>query len=136
MAAVTETVPVSAPMVSVTGTGFTVPVKLAFVATAVKAYRFVPVGLIPTVKSTPLITPWKENEPAPVKERDGMVAVKVPTWRVTGSAGGLIPLLALPNVKFDESSNKIGVWRVAELDQELGAEDGEGYGRDEPDGRR
>jgi hypothetical protein len=41
MAAVTETVPVSAPMVSVTGTGFTVPVKLAFVATAVMAYRFV-----------------------------------------------------------------------------------------------
>jgi hypothetical protein len=41
-----------------------------------------------------------------------MVVVKVPTWRVTGSAGGLIPLLALPNVKFDESSNKsvFGVW--------------------------
>lgn len=79
--------PVSAPMVSVTGTGFPVPVKLAFVATAVKAYRFVPVGLIPTVKSTPLITPWKENEPAPVKERDGMVVVKVPTWRSPARRG-------------------------------------------------
>ena len=75
MAAVTETVPVSAPMVSVTGTGFTVPVKLAFVATAVKVYRFVPVGLIPTVKLTPLITRWKEKEPAPVRERDGFKGV-------------------------------------------------------------
>jgi len=33
-----------------------------------------------------------------------MVMVKVPIWRVTASVTGLIPLLVLPKVKFDESA--------------------------------
>ncbi|MGH7746197.1 MAG: hypothetical protein ACREQ5_15745 [Candidatus Dormibacteria bacterium] len=43
--------PLSSPMVSVTGTGFTVPVKLAFRAAAANAYRFAPMGVFSTSKA-------------------------------------------------------------------------------------
>jgi len=107
MTAVTEVVPLLLPMVSVTGTGFTVPVKLAFCPAAWNENRLVPVGPIAACKGTPLIVPVKKNGPkaldvtVPVKEPGGIVTAKVPIWRVTGSAGGLIPLLALPKVKLD-----------------------------------
>src|SRR5580658_9023131 len=45
--------PPSSPMESVTGTGFTVPVRLAFRVPARNAYRLVPSGAITTSKATP-----------------------------------------------------------------------------------
>jgi hypothetical protein len=50
---------------------------------------------------TPPITPSNVNgpNPVPVKEPGGIVTAKVPIWRVTGSAAGLIPFLALPKVR-------------------------------------
>jgi hypothetical protein len=54
-----------------------------------------------------LIAPVKKNGPkaldvtVPVKEPGGMVKAKVPTWKVTGWAKGLIPLLVLPKVKLE-----------------------------------
>jgi hypothetical protein len=107
MVAVTEAVPLLLPMVSVTGTGFTVPVKLAFCAAASNTNRLVPVGPIAARKGTPWFVPVNKNGPkalpvvVPVKEPAGMVVEKVPIWRVTASAGGLIPLLVLPKVKLD-----------------------------------
>src|ERR1700720_999280 len=66
---------------------------------------------------TPPIFPWKLKDPSSCscsspssclclrKEPGGIVTVKVPTDSVTGSAGGLIPLLAvLLKVKLDSSS--------------------------------
>jgi len=103
MAALIEIMPLSSPMVSITGTGFVVPVKLARCAAATNAYRSVPVGRISTYTLTPPITPTKVNNP-PVflKEPGGMVVVKVPTESVTASVTGLIPLLAvLLKVKLD-----------------------------------
>ena len=50
MRALTEVVPQLSPMVSITGTGFTVPVKLASRAFATNEFHSVPVCLI----STPL----------------------------------------------------------------------------------
>ena len=73
-------------MIRVTYTGFLVQVKLAPVAPALKKYRKVTCCLICTFRLTPLMTPVKVKDPSPsfVKEPDGMVVVKVPTWRVTG----------------------------------------------------
>jgi hypothetical protein len=53
MTAVTEVVPLSSPMVNVTGTGFTVPVKLAICAAAPNAYLFVPVAPVRAIMGTP-----------------------------------------------------------------------------------
>jgi len=64
MWAVTEVVPVSPPMVSVTCTGFLVPVKSAPFAFAWKAYRSVSVGLITAFSRTPSMTPWKVKDPS------------------------------------------------------------------------
>jgi hypothetical protein len=100
---VTEVVPLSSPMISVTGTGFLVPFKLASNAAASSAYRLVPVGSITTPKATPWIWPKKVNDPNPfpLKEPGGMVTVKVPTCRITFWVNGWMPLLALPKVKFE-----------------------------------
>jgi hypothetical protein len=74
--------------------------------------RLVPVGPIAACMATPLIAPVKLNGPkalavlVPVKEPAGMVVEKVPIWRVTASAGGLIPLLVLPKVKLDRISKE------------------------------
>ena len=65
MAAVTDAVPLLLPMVSVTGTGFTVPVRLAFRVPARNAYRLVPSGAITTSKATPLIVPDEIERPKP-----------------------------------------------------------------------
>jgi hypothetical protein len=56
---VTEVVPQSSPMVGVTGTGFTVPVKLASCVAPTNVYRKPPVGVISASSLTPPITPWK-----------------------------------------------------------------------------
>jgi Adenylosuccinate synthetase len=110
MSALTETVPPLLPMVSVTGTGFTVPIKLGCRASAFKLYRLVPVGSIRTCKFTPSTTPPNVNGPNPVpaNEPAGMVVANVPIWKVTGSATGLIPLLLCPSVYTDRSSKAPG----------------------------
>ena len=93
--ALTEVVPLSSPMVSITGTGFLVPAKLASRASAPNAYRSVPVRLISASSLTPLMTPSKLKNPGSfsslrfLKEPGGTVVVKVPTWSVTGSVTGL-----------------------------------------------
>ena len=84
MVAVTEAMPLLLPMVRVTGTGFTVPVRLAFCAPAWNENRLAPVGAIVACKDTPLIVPANVNGPndvlvVPVKEPGGMVKAKVPT---------------------------------------------------------
>jgi len=100
MSALTEAVPLSSPMVSVTGTGLVVPVKLACRAFASNAYRSVPVGLISAFKFTPLITPSKVNNPPFfLKEPGGRVVVKGPTWRATAWVTGLILSAVLLKVK-------------------------------------
>jgi hypothetical protein len=70
MSAWTDAVPQSSPMVKVTGTGFTVPVKLASCAAATNAYRKLPVGAISTSSLTPPITPWKTNIPCPISLKE------------------------------------------------------------------
>jgi hypothetical protein len=107
MVAVNEAVPLLTPIETLAVTGFTVPVRLAFCAPAWNENRLVPVGAIAACKDTPLIVPVKKNGPkaldviVPVKEPGGMVTAKVPIWKVTGWAKGLIPLLVLPKVKLD-----------------------------------
>src|ERR1700726_4010449 len=101
MSAVTEVVPLSPPMVSITCTGCLVPAKLAPLASASNAYRKVPVRLISASSRTPSRTPWKVKDPPSsspscspscfFKEPGGMVMEKVPIWSVTGSVTGLIP---------------------------------------------
>ena len=107
MVAVTEAVPLLTPIETLAVTGFTVPVRLAFCAPAWNENRLAPVGAIAACKDTPLIVPVKKNGLnaldmiVPVKEPGGMVTAKVPIWKVTGWAKGLIPLLVLPKVKLD-----------------------------------
>ncbi len=107
MAAVNEAVPLLTPIETLAVTGFTVPVRLAFCAPAWNENRLVPVGAIAACKDTPLIVPVQKNGPnaldviVPVKEPGGIVTAKVPIWKVTGWAKGLIPLLVLPKVKLD-----------------------------------
>jgi hypothetical protein len=121
-------VPLLLPMLALTVTAFLVPFKLASNASASNANRLAPVGLIVTFKAAPSITPRKVNgpNPVPLKEPGGMVVAKVPIWRVTGSLTGLIPLLVLPKVKLELKLKGILVWRVVEVDLELGAEGAEG----------
>jgi hypothetical protein len=55
------------------------------------------------VRLTLLITPTNVKYPGPAltKEPVGIVIVKLPIWSVTGSAGGLIPLMVFPRVKLE-----------------------------------
>jgi hypothetical protein len=60
MRAVTEVASLSLPMIKLTGTGFTVPVRLAFCTAASNAYRSAPVGVIAPLGSPhhcPMATP-------------------------------------------------------------------------------
>jgi hypothetical protein len=50
-------VPASSPMVSAKGTGFTVPARLAPLASAAKEYLFVPAGAMWISRATPPIVP-------------------------------------------------------------------------------
>ncbi len=138
MSALTETVPLSLPMVSVTGTGFFVPARLGFSASAFNAYRLVPLGSIRTPNPTPPTFPLNVNgpNPVPLKEPAGIVVVKVPIWRVTGSATGLIPLLFSPRVNSEVKLKGVGVWLMVKVDRKLGVEGGEGRARDEPRARQ
>jgi hypothetical protein len=100
--ALTEVVPLSLPMVNVTGTGFVVPVKLARCADAANAYRKVPVGVTSACRLTPLMTPAKVNNgPVFLKEPGGMVVENVPTRIATGWVTGLIAGAVLRKVKLD-----------------------------------
>src|SRR3989304_766778 len=59
-------------------------------------------GVICTFKVTPARIPANRKSPelSSVKDPAGMVVEKVPTWSLTSSVRGLIPLLAVPRVKF------------------------------------
>ena len=97
----TEVVPLSTPMLSLTVTGFVVPVKLARTALAWNAYRRVPVCSIAACMAAPLITPAKTKKPwfVSTKEPGGIVTAKVPAWSVTACVRGLIPGAVLLKMK-------------------------------------
>jgi hypothetical protein len=67
MAAVTEVAPLLSPMESVTGTGFTVPVRLAFRVPARNAYRAANLGraieIAATVGNQAAIARWRDVTP-------------------------------------------------------------------------
>jgi hypothetical protein len=64
MRAVTLAVPVLLPMVSITVTGFLVPVKLTSCPSASNLYRDAPVGLISTSRPAPPVPEMKVKDPS------------------------------------------------------------------------
>src|SRR5438067_2292510 len=103
MIGVTVVVPLSSPIVSVipTGPGGLIVVRLTLRAITPTMKVLVPVCLMTTFRLIPLITPTNVKYPGTLatNEPGGMVMVKLPIWSVTGSVGGLMPLLPPASVK-------------------------------------